>query len=55
MSLLKAMMLQLVECHVNPDFMLCIGGSSELTVSANVNECKMVQPPDKVKVKGFLD
>ena len=36
------------ECHVNPDFMLSIGASSELMDSVNVNECKMVQPPDKV-------
>ncbi|XP_068470869.1 uncharacterized protein [Phaseolus vulgaris] len=39
------------ECHVNPYFILSIGPSSKLTDFLNINECKTVQPQDKVKVK----
>ncbi|RDY04904.1 hypothetical protein CR513_11313, partial [Mucuna pruriens] len=39
------------ECHVNPYFMLSIGASTKLTDLLNINECKMVQSHDNVKVK----
>jgi len=33
------------------EILILFGLLEPLTVSANVNECKMVQPPDKVEVK----